>query len=130
LNPARLVGKNVQNLVNSATGQAIPAIVSRGLVFTCWEPSEEERKDILIGKPLWVIQRGSFIPEMVLQIGDQNMVVPNDVRMDMLTQNSDQKLMDDAAKVYRSNLWWGKLMVKLIAIALVGLAAFVLMRFL
>lgn len=82
--PARLLGKNVRTLVNSATGLSIPVIASRGMVFSAWTPSKEELSLLQDGKPVWLIQRGAHIPEMVMSVGEEQFVVPKDVRDEML----------------------------------------------
>jgi hypothetical protein len=82
--PARLLGKNCQELTNTVTGEKIPVIASKGLVFSCWQFSPEEQKLVADGKPVWLVQRGEYIPDMVLSVGDEASVVPASVRKEMI----------------------------------------------
>lgn len=49
------------------------------MVFSAWQPSKEEIVALQAGAMVWLMQRGAFIPEMALQVGRQEDVVPVDV---------------------------------------------------
>jgi hypothetical protein len=61
------------------TGTDMTVIAAKGLVFSAWAPSPEELELLSGGHPLWLIQRGPFIPEMTLRVGSQENVVPHDM---------------------------------------------------
>lgn len=105
MTPAWLSGKNVQQLGPSTTGVVIPAITSRGLVFTAWVPSPEETEHIKKGKLIWLIQRGGYIPEMTLIVGDESNVVPADIKLEgMVGPDKNLQMIDRAvAKRYDQN---------------------------
>lgn len=110
MTPATLIGKNVQKLGPSTTGMVIPAIASRGLVFTAWTPSPEETEQIKRGKLVWLIQRGGYIPEMTMIVGDESNVVPVDIKLEgMVGPDKNLQRIDHAVAnrysqhpVYRS----------------------------
>lgn len=86
--PAILIGKNVRQLTSPSTGSKIAVIASRGLVFSSWSPSPEELAGLNAGQPLWCIMSGAYIPEFQLIVGEESMIIPKDVRAEMLTGES------------------------------------------
>lgn len=101
---AKLSGPNVKQLVNPSTGVTVDVMSSRGMVFSCWTPSPEEIELLSNGKPLWLIQKGSHIPEMCLVVGDQSFIVPSEQRM---TASSDEALVHDILRERETNQRWG-----------------------
>lgn len=89
MNSVPLIGKNVYTLGPTAAGVKLHAISSRGMTFIPFEFSREELDAAIKGKPLWAVFRGTHIPEMILVVGDKEMVVPHNVQMDMLSEDSD-----------------------------------------
>ena len=104
MTPATLIGKNVQKLGPSTTGMVIPAIASRGLVFTAWTPSPEETEQIKRGKLVWLIQKGGYIPEMTMIVGDESNVVPTDIKLEgMVGPDKTMQRIDQAVANKHAN---------------------------
>lgn len=87
---ARLFGPGVQRLTSGETGIPFDAIAARGLVFTCWTPSPEELELLKSGLPVWLIQRGPFIPDMSMRVGKQEEVIPHNLIAAAVSQASGQ----------------------------------------
>jgi hypothetical protein len=89
--PVALVGKNVYTLGPTTAGVKLYAISSRGMTFIPFEFSREEVEQAIKGRPLWAVFRGTHIPEMTMVVGEKGMVIPRDVQMDMLSEDSDEQ---------------------------------------
>lgn len=79
MNAVALDGSEVRHLRNETTGDQLAVIAARGLVFSAWRPSPEEQLMLQAGKPVWVVMRGSIVPEFLLTVGDRNQVVPPEI---------------------------------------------------
>ncbi len=115
MNPIQLVGKNVYKLTSSSTGTQLSAIASRGLVFIPWEPSKEEIKAMSDGKPLWTILKGNHIPEYQLIVGEQEMIIPRDVRQEMVTGPENREILDAYAKQAEVDRYWTEWVARILA---------------
>ena len=93
----RLVGKGVRQLVGTS-GVAMYAVYSKGNVFTRWDPSPEEYKMLLAGKPVWLVQRGTMIPEQLLMVGDEEEVMPSHARREMMAPSFEDAERDQAVQ--------------------------------
>ncbi len=74
-----LSGAEVRMLENPTTGDKLHVIAARGMVFSSWRPSPEEKAQLMNDKPVWVIMRGTLVPEFILTVGDRNQVVPPEI---------------------------------------------------
>ena len=72
-------GSEVRQLENHTTGDKLHVIAARGMVFSCWRPSPEEKQALQMDKPVWVVIRGVHVPEFLLTVGDRNQVVPPEI---------------------------------------------------
>ena len=91
MNPANIVGPGVRHMISQSTGMKIPTIAARGLVFTPWQPSPEEIQALEAGAFLWLVQRGTYIPEMSMMVGMQADVVPRDLQLEALEDVSPDR---------------------------------------
>lgn len=112
--PCALYGKNVRKLINPGNGLEISVMTSRGMVFSCWQPTTEEVDQIKRGEPVWLVQQGSYIPQMTLSVGREEMVVPHDICLESMTGDSDQKLMDEANAIVEQDMRNGKIIAAII----------------
>ncbi len=76
MEPAILRGPGVQVMLTPETKNEVHVISARGLVWSCWNPSPEDIVKLAAGEPLWLIQRGPFIPEMSMRVGKQEDTIP------------------------------------------------------
>jgi len=79
MNAVALQGSEVRMLENHTTGDKLHVIAARGMVFSCWRPSIEEKHMLAADKPVWVVIRGVHVPEFLLTVGDRNQVVPPEI---------------------------------------------------
>ncbi len=79
MNAVKLNGSEVRLLKNETTGDDLHVIAARGMVFSSWRPSPEEKQMLMNDKPVWVIMRGQLVPEFILAVGDRNQVVPPEI---------------------------------------------------
>ena len=77
--PAELKGPAVRTITSTVTGVAIPVISARGLVFSAWTPSPEELAAMAAGSPVWLVQRGPYIPDMTMRVGKEFDIIPHDL---------------------------------------------------
>src|ERR1035437_10132259 len=99
-----LNGAEVRTLTNPSTGMPLHVIAARGMVFSSWRPSPEEKAALMADKPVWVIMRGEYVPEFILSVGDRNQVVPPEI----IRQAQKQDAMLDTAigkKVIARRIW-------------------------
>jgi len=89
MTPATLIGRGVRTIESTKTGIRIPVISAKGLVFSAWQPSPEELQDLLRGSYVWLVQRGPLIPEMTMQVGQEQDVIPSDVRLRAIQAEAD-----------------------------------------
>lgn len=120
MEPIALAGKTVRNLISPSTGTKIPVISSRGLVFSCWRPSNEELVLLAEGKPLWVAMRGSYIPEFSIIVGTQDTIIPRDVRMDLITGDEAEIAVSEFKENEDRIRYWSEWMARIIAVAVMA----------
>jgi hypothetical protein len=79
MNAVQLVGSEVRHLRNETTGDSLAVIAARGMIFSAWSASPEEKQALAAGKSVWVVMRGNMVPEFLLTVGDRNQVVPPEI---------------------------------------------------
>lgn len=77
--PVDLIGSETTDLKNPITGATLKCIAARGLVFTAWRMTREERAQFEAGAPVWVAMHGEQIPVFNLVVGDRSQVIPQQV---------------------------------------------------
>lgn len=87
--PAQLAGKEVRQIYSPSTGISIPVIYGRGMVFSAWQASPEEIQKLKDGFPLWLIQRGTHIPEMTLVVAEKAEIVPRDIIIEAVSRENE-----------------------------------------
>ena len=127
MKPATISGKDVRFLTSPSTGIKIPVIAARGNVFSAWVPSPEDLDALKKGEPLWLVQRGDYIPEMHMVVGRRDTVVP--VEFSLEAQKMLSPEVQHAARVEAAVQKYGTAVgyaVFVLAAALIGgLAYFV-----
>ena len=132
MEPIRLVGRNVLELTAPSTGNKIPMIASRGLCFSPWVPSAEEIELLKSGKTIWAIFHGNRIPEFQLIVGDQEMIIPSDVRREMIAgDDPDIREIENKYKAEEASIeFWSEWLARAIAISFFGLVFYIAYRLL
>ena len=125
---ATLRGPGVQQMNSLETGMAMDAIYSRGLVFTAWTPSREELDSLLRGEPVWLIQRGPFIPEMSLKVGSQEDVIPAPLMRDAIKHATGTDPHEEAVRNFKANIKLGRQVITAFVIVAVILVAWMVLR--
>lgn len=125
--PASMTGPEFRRLVSHSTGLEIPVIAAKGLVFSGWLPSKEDLQALQRGEPLWLVQRGEYIPEMHMIVGKKEAVVPFEIGKQaaaMLTPEVQRaaKIEVMAAKTAPWILFGFKIVAALAAAVLLALA--------
>lgn len=127
--PAELKGPAVRNITSTITGVVIPVISARGLVFSAWTPSPEELAALAKGSPLWLVQRGPYIPDMTLRVGAEFDVIPHDLMRDAVAEATGEDPHEKAVASFkdrkRADIILGyKIMAVLALVALAVIVAF------
>lgn len=130
MTPATLIGRGVRTIESAQTGIRIPVISAKGLVFSAWQPSPEELQDLLRGSYVWLVQRGPMIPEMTMQVGQEQDVIPGDVRLRAIQAEADdpyERAVAAKHHEYRQNRLVGRVILgtSLIAVVVVGVLLWV-----
>ena len=89
-------------MASSHSGVQIPCIAARGLVFSAWTPSPEELAAINGGSPVWLVQRGPYIPDMAMRVGSELEVIPHDLVKHAIDEAQGNDPYEQAAAIHRN----------------------------
>lgn len=122
MNPVTLTGKGVRTLESTESGIRIPCFSAKGLVFTAWQPTPEELRELLKGSLIWIVQRGPYIPEMTVRVGEERDVIPGNLRLNAATEEPQERAVARWKKdreIQRQDVIYGRWLLGLLAAVLV-----------
>ena len=120
-----LNGAEVRTLQNQTTGDKLHVIAARGMIFSSWRPSPEEKALLQMDKPVWVVMRGNMVPEFLLTVGDRNQVVPPEIikraqRADVILNSEVGQMV---AKQHRRKEWLVEVVAHAYLVVIIAIAA-------
>ena len=89
-------------------------------MFSSWTPSKEELELLNGGAPVWLIQKGNYIPEMTMMAGTRDMVVPPITALETLNDQENEKIAVLARKENEFVEFWSTLMARMFIVFALG----------